>query len=526
MGKDSQRKVWLRQKELAMETTDLNLMILDRMKLSTSQKQLCRFGRVHAEYVRCFNRTTREFCRELPQVKYSEDQPRDDHGRWSDSGGEGIPGLAPNPAEGHAPVQPPAPTVYRMQATHESFGQLADKDELQYQDIHGNWIRNPEQPGTRRVGPMGEAANGKPQELGTDGQWHTLETRVNEDGTVEVRDMQFGEWQSYGRVGDQQMKGDLNLELQKNGKWETASTQPGDERTSSNGHTERMNSNGNWQQQSYTPSTPSQESDSPVRNRGRDYEPPNSTPADPNAGTKQDSKEQLSMKQQAITDFEQKGGGINKVYKVTFEDGKEAAWKPGPYKSVYDLPDADHIHDQAASDLAGIVKMHDIVPEATIRTIDGVDGSLQAWKSGEEGLGRQVNLHDARRALSFDYVIGNFDRHGKNYLVTPVEGSTDLKPVLVDNGLSMPRAGEDLGLRNTVSGDGGTQKWGVNTGGKVPLSIQKTWQKSLDKWAKTKTQLQRSGLSDSAVEGIHERITAITQKGAVWGTLAHFGAGW
>jgi 2'-5' RNA ligase len=452
----------------------------------------------------------------------------------------GLPGLSPRSNEGRAPAahMPPAQEEYE-------YRMIGDKLQYKYQDKDGvdRWEDNPEQPGAQRIGPLPEdllrerdavGDRGTIQEMGTDAKWHTLESRVDPDNTqgIQIRDRLSGEWKSFGYAGEEKFQDGHNYELwfnpgENRAEWKYGDYQPGDHKAMEGGnggeHDFKMDSQGEWQQQSYTPSesehTPSDEEEE----RSNDYEIPAASESNPieglpASGVSSDNTEgQKHLLMQGITNFDEKDGNhVNPAYRVTFVDGTAAMWKPAPYTDIYQLPDPDDVHEQAASDLAHLAGMDDIVPAAVKRQIDGVDGSLQEWKKGNKpNSGRgEPERKDNERALSFDYIIGNFDRHGGNYLhgeevstvPDPENANQTLEqtrtvPYLIDNGTAFPEEGRTLGLRS---------HWGVDAEtDNVPDHIIAAWKPLLANWENTDRMLKRSQMSSEAREGVHERLKSL-----------------
>ncbi len=121
------------------------------------------------------------------------------------------------------------------------------------------------------------------------------------------------------------------------------------------------------------------------------------------------------------------GGGINETYTIEFQNGDKAVFKV-----------ADDInHEVAAGRIAKLVGMQDLVKPSVIRVIEGKTGSLMAWTDGEVAKNVQRDKKfdgkdDMFRAAAFDYVIGNEDRHEKNWIVN---GD---KIGLIDHGIVFP----------------------------------------------------------------------------------------
>jgi uncharacterized protein DUF4332/phosphoinositide 3-/4-kinase-like protein len=142
------------------------------------------------------------------------------------------------------------------------------------------------------------------------------------------------------------------------------------------------------------------------------------------------------------------GGGINKTEFVTLSNGLSAVWKPDegasgakihrniPLGGEADRDVSAYVVDKRLGHLAG-------VPPTIKREFEGKSGILTLFLGGAETAGRAT---DARNAVIFgqgrdtskplailDNVIGNLDRHGGNWMLTPTG-----EPVPIDHGLSFP----------------------------------------------------------------------------------------
>ncbi|MDE2101638.1 MAG: hypothetical protein KGL39_30610 [Patescibacteria group bacterium] len=90
-------------------------------------------------------------------------------------------------------------------------------------------------------------------------------------------------------------------------------------------------------------------------------------------------------------------------------------------------------NEVAAYEIAKAVGMGDLVPPTVMRTINGEEGSLQQFQEGSHRMkaGEVMSAPDLARAVAFDLMIGNLDRHGGNFLI-----GADGKLRLIDNGLA------------------------------------------------------------------------------------------
>ena len=150
-----------------------------------------------------------------------------------------------------------------------------------------------------------------------------------------------------------------------------------------------------------------------------------------------------SLKSLPVAKTEKLGGGINETQKVTLQDGTVGCWKPSTGETS-DVPrnvkaGTYYRREGATSDIAEYVGMHDMVPKTVIRDIGGKTGSFQEFVKGgkvaraiDDKTKRFGDGSDLARAVAFDTLIGNIDRHAGNWIV---KGS-NIK--LIDNGGSLP----------------------------------------------------------------------------------------
>lgn len=156
----------------------------------------------------------------------------------------------------------------------------------------------------------------------------------------------------------------------------------------------------------------------------------------------------IKLQGSPITNTKNLGGGANESKKVTFSDGTHGVWKPsdGEAEGLRDtVPDGTfYRREAAASSIAKITGMADLVPETVERNIGGKIGSMQRWvdnsRVADDAGDRMWNGEkDLARAAAFDMMIGNTDRHSGNWMV---ERSTG-KLALIDNGLAFPTGMEE-----------------------------------------------------------------------------------
>jgi SPP1 gp7 family putative phage head morphogenesis protein len=205
------------------------------------------------------------------------------------------------------------------------------------------------------------------------------------------------------------------------------------------------------------------------------------------------------------------GGGINSSYNITYTDGTRAIWKPleGEATDVRQtIPDrTGYIRETAASDIADMIGLSDLVPPTITTTYDTLAeakangiGSAQRFVEGAREAGRISgdakfggSPLDLARSAAWDWLIGNTDRHGGNWLV--VEKGAKLQ--LIDNGLAFPndmyefrsmlfREADDLGYEIPAE----ARRWGEH-------------------WPEIKTYLEEHGFQDRVIELMKVRLDAL-----------------
>lgn len=155
-----------------------------------------------------------------------------------------------------------------------------------------------------------------------------------------------------------------------------------------------------------------------------------------------------SLRTAAVVDSKPLGGGVNKTDIITLADGSKAIFKTASGEDTEHRPSnvkgGYHVREAAASDVADLLGMHDMVPPTVVRTVNGEKGSAQAFVSGakvasEVPFEKMFNgSKDLARAAAFDYLIGSQDRHSGNWLI---DGKG--KMTLIDNGLAFPSKLQD-----------------------------------------------------------------------------------
>ncbi len=137
-------------------------------------------------------------------------------------------------------------------------------------------------------------------------------------------------------------------------------------------------------------------------------------------------------------------GSANLVQIVTLSDGSSAIWKPesGEDHSLRaNISGRYFAREAAASDVAHVLGLSHLAPATVTREIRGERGSLQdfigaARTAIENSPSRYFDgPEDMLRVAAFDFLIGNTDRHVRNWMVSNRDPA---KLTLIDNGLSFP----------------------------------------------------------------------------------------
>lgn len=211
-------------------------------------------------------------------------------------------------------------------------------------------------------------------------------------------------------------------------------------------------------------------------------------------------------------------GSMNKVQLIRTEDGQRGVFKPSSGEKYtgrdnygnewpvrQGLPSTTGTYakrEVAASSIADVLGMGDLVPSTVFREVDGELGSVQAYVSDANVAGDQFNEskspfdgeEDAARAATFDYLIGHMDRHLGNWLI-----SSGDKLALIDNGLAFPVKYAPTDVAPNV-----LHMW-YNASSKG-LKVPESWKTYRDKWGAVESHLRKAGLEPEAIELTRERF--------------------
>lgn len=206
--------------------------------------------------------------------------------------------------------------------------------------------------------------------------------------------------------------------------------------------------------------------------------------------------------------------GANGSKIVTFVDTTRGIFKPLAQEEA-DLRRGIvnyYVREALATDVAAIVRYTDLVPTTAVTTIRKEPGSIQAFVSGAraavefdrtEMFGQ--SQRDLRRGILFDAVLGNTDRHARNWMVTD-EGQV----VLIDHGLMMSTENSHLRL-GLLSGLTTKQRAGV-----IPENMKGPWRKG---WPKIEAAMVARGVEPAAIRLARKRLDRILTPGTTWDQL-------
>ena len=214
------------------------------------------------------------------------------------------------------------------------------------------------------------------------------------------------------------------------------------------------------------------------------------------------------LKNTKISSSDRLGGKhSSEVLKVEFADGTKAVFKPGDGEvpgGRADVSDGFQTEREVAAwEVAKLVGMDDLVTPVVATEMNGHKGALLAWRDGEVAAHFTDEIaydgeKDLQRAAAFDFVIGNEDRHAKNWMVA------NNKLELIDHGLGFPDKG-DKGEGNRYFM---ARVYSEMRDSEIKAEFKNPFVKGKQEIL---TSLIKSGLPSGSVEGVSKRIDALSQ---------------
>lgn len=120
--------------------------------------------------------------------------------------------------------------------------------------------------------------------------------------------------------------------------------------------------------------------------------------------------------------------GIHRTYKAELSNGESGCYKP--------LASSDAAKNEPlAYDVAKAMGWDDLIPMTVMKNGSEGMGSVQKWVRGQvwartpERIKALVKIAEKERLYAYDVVVGNLDRHGKNYMTTKVGDKWKLKGI-------------------------------------------------------------------------------------------------
>lgn len=233
---------------------------------------------------------------------------------------------------------------------------------------------------------------------------------------------------------------------------------------------------------------------------------------------------QKMMTAPIVSDFDM-SSGINKSILVTLEDGSTGVWKPssgegkGPTNRGATHPavrgrgiknGTQYKREIATHRLAEMFGIGHLVPETVLRNhstaqLDG-PGSLQRFvksaitadKARLEDM-NNISLNDRVKALIFDYVIDNTDRHSGNWMV-PL--------TLIDNGLAFPNKKDTGGLLHYVKAGGDHYANPATLSAEIPDEVR-VW---ASKHEEVSRALDMDGIEEDAKTYVMDRLARLADR--------------
>jgi hypothetical protein len=237
--------------------------------------------------------------------------------------------------------------------------------------------------------------------------------------------------------------------------------------------------------------------------------PPDASTRPTGAGRYQPSARELELRNRQVVGHRPLTAGpdhVNEAFIHDFADGSSGVYKPvsGEDPSLRtSIPGGLGDREVAAYRVDEALGF-DRVPTTTMTDGHRGPGSLQEYAQGaSEGLDAKAYPKAQQEQMAvLDYVTGNTDRHGGNYL-TGSDGSV----VAIDHGYSFPEGKDPYGIRSDFVADHLNQPLSPEVMAKV---------RAVDP-DQFRGMLHDSGLSDAAVDGAMARFVEIRDRGMITG---------
>ena len=191
---------------------------------------------------------------------------------------------------------------------------------------------------------------------------------------------------------------------------------------------------------------PGQETD--AESVGKAYDEWNAAQAAYKAGREELKGPERNSSPESLKEFDSKvvvsvkerpSDSTSETYIAKLDDGTRGLYKPksgepGDLTTNGIEQGTFYQHEAAASKVAEILGVSDMVPATAVKLGPSGVGSVQAFAEGaERGLGETGEADEAERMRVFDYITGNGDRHNENVM------NKDGHLVMIDNGLTFPK---------------------------------------------------------------------------------------
>ena len=225
--------------------------------------------------------------------------------------------------------------------------------------------------------------------------------------------------------------------------------------------------------------------------------------------------EQRALASKAVVSLKRNpSSGANGSKIVTFVDETKGVFKPLAMEET-DLRRGIqnyYLREAIATDVAAIVRYNDLVPTTAVTTIRKEPGSIQSFVTGAKAAVELdktemfgASQRDIRRGILFDAVLGNTDRHARNWMIAD-EG----KLVLIDHGLMLSTKNTHLRIGLLAGLDQ------VQRGRAIPENMKTPWRTA---WPKIMAAMTARGIEPEAIRLAKQRLDRILKPGTTWDSV-------